>query len=495
MSNIVLFHLFSKFSFIDRIYKINKNTCKFFYYFFNKTDKKNPLKDDIYELQKNMPDSLGQKFKEVLLKYYYDNNFLDLSLVFIDGHVIAYFGEEAFQKLKHSTRKKIIKALEIFNFSDKKGRIFYFKADHDIEGMRKNIEILLCEIMRIIGPNKINILVFDRGGFSNPLFRKLTKRYNIKFITLAVQNKNISKQIDKIKKYNQFKKLKNVDNKKYCVSVLKIGNISYRALLILNTESNKISPFITNISEEELSNDELLQNYSMHWNQEQEHNAFKKLGGDMHSKALQDIEFDDVTAIKQKQKLRNRINKRNNDIIRFQLESKRLRGKELYLESKIKPRSKQTDNKIIRREILDIKHRLKEIDDKIEDMSSEIKKAEKRLNKIPDFPKKKKYKYGPVDYSISMVNLANNLNSKIVEIFSNDEKKFQLATLKSTLYSASAQIWENNTHINIEYINIRQNKDLEGIQRLCDYFNEKEPKLNDKIMRFNVRLKEEKQEK
>ena len=133
------------------------------HYFFDRVKDTNPLKDEIYELQKNMPDSLGQKFKELLLKYYYDNNFLDLSLVFIDGHVIAYFGNEAFQKLKHSTRKGVINALEIFNFSDKNGRIFYFRADHDVEGMRKNIEFLLGEIVHIIGPDKIRILVFDRG--------------------------------------------------------------------------------------------------------------------------------------------------------------------------------------------------------------------------------------------------------------------------------------------------------------------------------------------
>ena len=124
-SQIILLHLFSLFTPVNKIYKINKNVKKCFNYFFDFKSKLNPLKDDIYELQKNIPDNKGQQLKESLLKYYHDNNFLDLSLTFIDGHVIAYFGEEAFQKLKHSTRNKIIKALEVFNFSDKNGRIFY----------------------------------------------------------------------------------------------------------------------------------------------------------------------------------------------------------------------------------------------------------------------------------------------------------------------------------------------------------------------------------
>ena len=93
-SDIVLLHLLSKFTTIDRIYKINKQTRGFFSYFFNR--KNNPLKDDVYEFQKNISDLIGRKFKEKLLKYYYENGFLDLNLVFIDGHVIAYFGEKAF---------------------------------------------------------------------------------------------------------------------------------------------------------------------------------------------------------------------------------------------------------------------------------------------------------------------------------------------------------------------------------------------------------------
>lgn len=488
-SSIVLLHLLSKFTPVDRIYKINKNTRKFFYYFFDRAKKINPLKDEVYELQKKISDNLGQKIKESLLRYYHDNNFLDLSLVFIDGHVIAYFGKEAFQKLKHGTRNKVLKALEVFNFSDKNGRIFYFRADHDVEGMQKNIENLLDEVGKIIGLDKIRIFVFDRGGFSGKLFKKLMEEYKIKFITLAVQNDgkdSVKEQINKIRK-KKFKKLKGFDNKKYIVSSLNIDGENYRALLILNTETKKIHPFITNMDEEELPSKELLQNYSTHWRQEQQHNAFIKLGGDMHSKALQDIEFDDKTKIKQRIKLKNKINKKINETVRLELEERWLEGKKLHLTSKIKPKSKQTDNRLIRRDLKDIDKRLKEVLGKTKELSLEIKKTKKRLNKIPKNPKKKKYKYGPVDYSLSIVNLASNLNSKIVEIFSNGKKKYQLATLKSILYCMSAEVWEDDEFINIECINIRQDKDIERVKRLCDYFNQKKVRLHGKIMRFSVR--------
>lgn len=497
-SAVVLLHLLSKFTHIDRIYKINKNTTKFFYYFFDRIDKRNPLKDEIYELQKKVDDNLGQRFKKTLLKYYYDNNFLDLSLTFIDGHVIAYFGKEAFQKLKHGTRNKIIKSLEVFNFSDKNGRIFYFKADHDVMGMQKNIENLLGEVEQIIGSDKIRVLVFDRGGYCGKLFKKLRDKYKIKFITLAIQGdgeEGIKEQIKKIRKRTKFRKLKGSDNKKYAVSSLEIDGVNYRTLLIFNTETKKLHPFITNISNKELSNEELSETYSMHWKQEQEHNAFIKLGGDIHSKTLQNIEFDDTTKIKQKTKLKNKINKLKNETIKLNLESRRLDGKKLHLTSKIKPKSKQTDNRLVRRDLKDIDKRLKEVLDKTKELSLEIKKTKKRLNKIPKNPKKKKYKHGPVDYSISVVNLASNLNSKIVEIFSNGEKKYQLATLRSILYCTSAKVLEDDEFVNIEYMNIRQNKDIEGAKRLCDYFNPKKVKLHGKIMRFSVKEDEEKHQK
>lgn len=483
--------MLSKFTHVDRIYKINKNTCEFFHYFFDRINKKNPLKDEVYELQKFISDKFGDMFKKELLKYYHDNNFMDFSLVFIDGHVIAYFGKEAFQKLKHSTRNKIIKGLEVFNFSDKNGRIFYFNADHDVDGMQKNIEKLIEVFDKIIGLENMGILVFDRGGFSGHLFKKLSNK-KIKFITLAVQNPKIQEQIDRLREVKKFVELKTQEGKKYTIGTLNIEGKEYRALLILHIESGEISPFITTLPKEELSDEELLSYYSMHWRQEQEHNAGKKLGSDMHTKALQDLEFDDTTKIKRKQELKRTIESKKNEIVKLTIEARRLAGRELSLQSKIKPKSKQTDNKLVREDIKYIDKRLKVIKKTITTLEKEIKKSERRLRQIPDNPKKKKYKFGPIDYGLSIVNLASNLNSKIVKIFSNGDKKYQLATLRSIIYCASAQVWEDEKYINIEYMGIRQDKDLEGIQRLCGYFNQKRPKLHGKIMRFSVRLNLEK---
>jgi len=486
-SQIVLLHIFSLFTPVNKIYKVNKNIKECFNYFFNFKSKINPLKDDVYELQKNISDYEGQKLKEFLLKYYHDNNFLNLTLTFIDGHVIAYFGKEAFQKLKHGTRKKIMKALEVFNFSDKNGRIFYFNADHDVEGMQKNIELLLNDVNRIIGLDKIQILVFDRGAYCGKLFDKLSNKYKIKFITLAVQNPGIETQIKRIKKKTKFKKLKGADKKKYGVDKLEIDGETYRALLILNTESNEISPFITNIDEKELSNEELLQNYSMHWRQEQEHNSFVKLGGDMHSKALQEIEFEDTTKIKRKKELRNFIEKKKNEIVKLNIESRKLEGKKISLQSRIKPKSKQTDNKLVREEIKYITTRIKGINKQVKALSSEVKKAERKLKKIPENPKKKKFKHGPIDYSISIINLANNINSKLIEIATKGKEKYQLSTLMGSFYSISAQVSEDENNIYVEYFNMRQQKQINMVQNLCDYFNPKNIKLKEKTLKFTIK--------
>lgn len=487
-SQIILLHLFSLFTPVNKIYKLNKNIKNCFNYFFDFDSKLNPLKDDVYELQKNIPDIKGQELKKSLLKYYYENNFLDLTITFIDGHIIAYFGNESFQKLKHSTRNAIIKSMEVFNFSDKHGRIFYFKADHDVEGMKKNIELLLYDVEKIIGLDKVKILVFDRGGYSKKLFNMLNKEFNLKFITLAVKSKKIQKQIDNIIKNNIFETLKGNNEKQFIISTLNIGETNYRTLLIRNKPDGKIHPFITNMNIKELSNQELLQYYSMHWNQEQEHNAFGKLGGNMHSKALQETDFEDTTKINRSIKITNKINKLTSKSIQLNQELKRITGLKIALTSKIRPKSKQTDNKIVRKQLADYNTRIKEIRKNTITINDELNKLENRLKKIPANPTKKKFKHGPVDYSISITNLANNLNSKLMEIATKGNDKFQLSTLIGSFYSISANVSEDEKTIYVEYFNMRQKKQITMIKNLCDYFNQKNIKLREKIIKFAIKI-------
>ena len=123
-----------------------------------------------------------------------------------------------------------MKSLEIFNFSDKSGKIFYFKADHNVQGMQKNIELLLEEVKEILGLEKIGILVFDRGGFSSELFQNLIKKYKIPFITLAKQSSDIKKQINKISK-SKFKSLKYSNKRKVYPTHLNISGNKYRTIM------------------------------------------------------------------------------------------------------------------------------------------------------------------------------------------------------------------------------------------------------------------------
>lgn len=486
-SQIILLHILSLFTPVNKIYKINKNIKDCFNYFFDFKSKINPLKDDIYELQKNVSNTQGKKLKESLLTYYYNNDFLDLSITFIDGHVIAYFGKESFQKLKHSTRNKIIKSLEVFNFSDKRGRIFYFRADHDVEGMRKNIEKLLLEVQKIIGKDKIKILVFDRGGFSQELFKKLNDKFNLKFITLVVKSDRINEQIDTILQKNKFVLLANNSKKKFILTSLEIGQKKYRALLIRNELDGKIHPFITNMSVEELSNQEMIQYYSMHWRQEQEHNAFGKSGGNMHSKAMQETDFEDNTKINNSLKIKNRINKLNSELIQSEIELKRIKALNIALTSKIKPKSKKTDEQLLRKQLEDYENRQKTLIISILKSYTKIKKLKIKLDKMPINPRKKKYKHGPVDYSISITNLANNLNSRLVEIATNKKEKLQLSTLIGSLYNISAEVYEDKNNIYVKFINIRQQKQINMVKNLCDYFNPKNIKLREKTLNFAIK--------
>lgn len=484
-------HILSKFTSVDRIYKINKQTREFFSFFFE--GKKTPLKDDIYELQNSISNEFGQKFKEILFKYYYKNSFLDLSLTFIDGHVIAYFGDKSFQKLKHTTRGKIMKSLEIFNFSDKSGKIFYFKADHDVKGMQKNIEFLLDEVNEILGLDKLGILVFDRGGFSSDLFQNLIKKYKIPFITLAKQSEKVKIQIQKISK-TKFKPLKGSKKRKICSTNLIISGQKYRTILIWNTEIDCITPMITTLSEKELSNEEIIIYYFLHWNQEQEHNGTKKIGSNMHPKGMQDMEFKDTTKINNLLKSKNKLNKIDSEIINIEL---KIQYKENYItlltEGKKARRAKiekRTDNKLIRKQTLEFNEEIKELQKLFSQLNIEKKRLIKYIEKAPLNPKKKKFKYGPIDYCLSIINLVSILNSRIVEIYSAGKEKFQLQTIKEIVYSAKAEIYEDDKYLNINFINIRQNKDRSGFSKLCAYFNHHEVKLHGKILKFSLKIVE-----
>ena len=159
------------------------------------------------------------------------------------------------------------------------------------------------------------------------------------------------------------------------------------------------------------------------------------------------------------------------------------------MKSKIKPKSRRTDNKIIRKQILDYNNRVKLITKNRLDVNTEINELKKRLDKIPDIPMKKKFKHGPVDYSISITNLANNLNSKLIEIATKGKDKFQLSTLIGSFYSISANVLEDENNIYVEYFNIRQQKQISMVNNLCDYFNPKKIKLRKKTLHFYVKVK------
>ncbi len=310
----------------------------------------------------------------------------------------------------------------------------------------------------------------------------------MKFITLAVKSKLIKKQIDKIIKKNCFQNLEKSSEKQFILCSLNIGGTVYRTLLIRNKINGKIHPFITNMTFEELSNIELIQYYSMHWKQEQEHNAFGKIGGNMHSKVLQETDFEDKTKIKNSIRISNKINKLHSNLIRLNQELKRINSLKINLTSKIKPRSKRTDNKLVRKQNYNSNNRIKEILKNISDVNNKINKLEKRLAKIPNNPTKKKFKHGPVDYSISITNLANNLNSKLIEIATKRKNKFQLSTLIGSFYSISAKVSEDENNIYVEYFNIRQQQQINMVQNLCDYFNPLNVKLREKFLKFSIKL-------
>jgi len=77
-----------------------------------------PSKDDIYEFQKRIDEDAVEKLVDNIACTLHKHGVIDLNIVFIDGHVIAYFGKANISKIKHTIRGRIMKGIEMFSAND-----------------------------------------------------------------------------------------------------------------------------------------------------------------------------------------------------------------------------------------------------------------------------------------------------------------------------------------------------------------------------------------
>ena len=100
---------------------------------------------------------------------------------YIDGHFSPYSGGRPVPKAWNAKRRLVDPGQTDLYVHDASGRVLFFMRPFN-DQLVKGIPQLLTEIRAVAPRDPPIVLVFDRGGYSGPLFRALT-REGIGFIT------------------------------------------------------------------------------------------------------------------------------------------------------------------------------------------------------------------------------------------------------------------------------------------------------------------------
>ena len=100
----------------------------------------------------------------------------------LDGHFCPYSGGRPVPKAWHAKRRLVEPGQSDLYVHDASGRVLFFMNRPFNDQLVKGVPQLLTEIHAIAPRDQPIVLVFDRGGYSGPLFRALT-REGIGFIT------------------------------------------------------------------------------------------------------------------------------------------------------------------------------------------------------------------------------------------------------------------------------------------------------------------------
>jgi len=116
---------------------------------------------------------LAQRYQKIGL--------VQCGVLYFDGHFIPYYGERNLYKGFFTLRRLAVPGHNQFFLNDTQGRPIFFWLKSADKTLRKMIPDIIEQIRELTGQERFTI-VFDRGGFSSKLFRKLESE-GIIFIT------------------------------------------------------------------------------------------------------------------------------------------------------------------------------------------------------------------------------------------------------------------------------------------------------------------------
>ena len=95
-----------------------------------------------------------------------------LGFLYVDGHVRVYHGKHTIPKAHVAQRRLAVPATTDYWVNDQQGEPLFVVTAQANAGMVKMLPILLEQVRAMIGRRRLTV-VFDRGGYSPKLFRRL----------------------------------------------------------------------------------------------------------------------------------------------------------------------------------------------------------------------------------------------------------------------------------------------------------------------------------
>lgn len=188
-----------------------------------------------------------------------------LAFLYIDGHVRAYYGQRKLSKAHITQMRLSMPATTEYWVNDAAGEPVLVVTVQGNRAMTRTLLDVLAEVRKVIGPDAIPTVVFDRGGWSPKLFRRI-RNANFHFLTYRKGHAPVYPR-------SSFKPLEVRKGGELVVRPVRDGDTRLRGYgrcrcVAILRDDGKQTHILTSRSAEELSTREVCERMSSRWQQE-----------------------------------------------------------------------------------------------------------------------------------------------------------------------------------------------------------------------------------
>ncbi len=124
------------------------------------------------KLQELAEQKQGHRVVMEMAHRYVDGDIVDVGVLYADGHMKPYYGSRSLGEVWSPQRRMPVTGIQQYFINDEKGRPLFFLAAQPNQSLTQMLPRLVEHIRSVIGEREFT-LVFDRGGYSPKVFRRL----------------------------------------------------------------------------------------------------------------------------------------------------------------------------------------------------------------------------------------------------------------------------------------------------------------------------------